>query len=233
LGVCLVAKNDHAGAFAQFAAVAANATSPVAPEARYRAGECQMQLKAYPKAIELWVPFRDQGPLQNISGLSDRVLLRLGHAYALAGQWDQSRQAHETLINRYGQSPWKHEARYGVAWAWHNQKQFDNAANTYQQVINETASEVAAKAQYQMALCRLEQKRLPEAANALLVVPFTYDYPEWSAVALLEASRVFQEMQQPKQAGRLLEKVIKDYPNTDWSKAAQERLAGLPVAARD
>jgi TolA-binding protein len=233
LGVSLVSKGDHAGAFAQFAAVTANAMSPLAPEARFRAGECQMQLKAWPKAIEYWVPFRDQGPLQNIPGLSDRVLLRLGHAYALAGQWDLSRQAHETLINRFGQSPWKQEARYGVAWAWQNQKQFDNAANTYQQVINETASEVAAKAQYQMALCRLEQKRLPEAANALLVVPFTYDYPEWSAVALLEASRVFQEMQQPKQAARLLEKVIKEYPNTEWSKAAQERMAGLPVAAKD
>ena len=54
LGVCLVAKNDQAGAFAQFAAVAADAKSPLAPEARFRAGECQVQLKAYPKAIELF-----------------------------------------------------------------------------------------------------------------------------------------------------------------------------------
>lgn len=233
LGSCLSAKNDPAGALAQFLAVAANEKSPLAADARYRAGECQMQLKAWPKAIELWIPFRDQGPLQNIAGLSDRVLLRLGHAYALAGQWDQSRQAHETLINRFGQSPWRQEARYGVGWAWQNLKQYDQAANAYQIVINETASEVAAKSQYQMALCRVEQKRLPEAANALLVVPFTYDYPEWSAVALLEASRVFQEMQQPKQAIRLLEKVIKDYPDTEWAKAAKERLTGLPVAARD
>lgn len=233
LGVCLVTKKEFQDAFAQFFAVAANDKSPLAPDARYRAGECQMQLKAWPKAVELWVPFRDQGPLQNIPGLSDRALLRLGHAYALAGQWEPSRQAHETLINRFGQSPWRQEARYGIGWAWQNLKQFDNAANVYQQVINETASEVAAKSQYQMALCRLEQKRLPEAANALLVVPFTYDYPEWSAVALLEASRVFQEMQQPKQAVRLLEKVIKEYPESDWAKAAQQRLAGLPVAVRD
>ncbi|MBC8117058.1 MAG: tetratricopeptide repeat protein, partial [Candidatus Saccharimonas sp.] len=77
-----------------------------------------------------------------------------------------------------------------------------------------------------------EQKRLPEAANALLVVPFTYDYPEWSAVALLEAARIFQEMQQPQQAVRLLEKVVKEYPNSEWAKAAQQRLAGLPVVKR-
>lgn len=231
LGVCLAAKKDFEGAFAQFGAVAASEKSLLAPDARLRAAECQLQLKAWPKAAEMLVPFRDLGPLQNIAGLSDRALLRLGHAYALDGKWELSRQAHEILINRFGQSPWRFEARYGMAWALQNLKQFDPAANAYQQVINETASEVAAKSQYQLALCRVEQKRLPEAVNALLVVPFTYDYPEWSAVALLEASRIFQEMQQPKQAVRLLEKVVKDYPDTEWSKAAQERLSGAPVAA--
>ena len=233
LGVCLVAKNDHANAFAQFASVAADPKSPLAPEARARAGECQMQLKAWAKAIELWLPFRDQGPLQNVVGLSDRVLLRLGHAFALNANWDQSRQTHEVLLQRFPQSVWRQEARYGIGWAWQNQKQFDNAVNAYQEVIKETAAEIAAKSQYQSALCRLEQKRFPEAANALLVVPFTYDYPEWSAVSLLEASRVFLEMKQPEQAARLLDKVRKDYPNTEWSKLAEQRLVGLPLAKRD
>jgi len=233
LGVCLVAKGDHANAFAQFSAVMADAKSALAPEARARAGECQMQLKAWPKAIELWLPFRDQGPLQSIAGLSDRVLLRLGHAFALAAQWDQSRQTHDTLLQRFPQSIWRQEARYGIGWAWQNQKQFDNAVNAYQEVIKETVAEIAAKAQYQSALCRLEQKRLPEAASALLVVPFTYDYPEWSAVALLEASRVFLEMKQPEQAVRLLQKIRRDYPNTEWSKQAEQRLTELPLAKRD
>lgn len=227
IGVCLVAKNDYANASPQFAAVTANAASPLAPEARYRAGECQMQLKALAKAVEWWLPFRDQGPLQNIAELSDRALLRLGHAFALAGQWDQSRQSHEVLIQRFGQSPWRHEARYGIGWAWQNQKQLDNAATAYQQVINETATEVAAKSQYQLALCRAEQKRFPEAANALLVVSFTYDYPAWSAVSLLEASRIFQEMQQPQQAALLLQKLVKEYPDSEPAKTAQPRLAAL------
>lgn len=227
LGTCLVAKNDQAGAAQQFAAVAADPKSPLAAEARYRAGETQMQLKLWPKAIEWLLPFRDQGPFQNLPGLSDRAVLRLGHAFALASQWDQSRQTHEVLVGRYPQSVWKQEGRYGAGWAAQNQKQFDQAANFYQQVINETATEVAAKAQYQLALCRLEQKRLPEAATALLVVPFTYDYPDWSAIAILEASRVFQDMNQPQQTKRLLERVVKDYPNTEWAKTAQQRLTTL------
>ncbi|MFO0871560.1 MAG: tetratricopeptide repeat protein [Pirellulales bacterium] len=227
LGVTLVALKDSAAALPQFSAVAANAQSPWAAEARYRAGETQMDLQQWAKAIELWLPFRDQGPLQNVAGLSDRVLLRLGHAQALAGQWDASRQTLETLLQRFSQSTLRHDARYGIAWALQNQKQYDQAAQHYLLVTNETAAEVAAKAQYQLALCRVEQRRLPEAATALLVVPFTYDYPEWSATALLEAARVFQEMQQVPQARRLLERVLKDYPDSDWAKAAQQRLTQM------
>jgi cellulose synthase operon protein C len=90
-----------------------------------------------------------------------------------------------------------------------------------------TASETAAKAQLQIGLCRLEQKRHPEAGTALLVVPFTYDYPELSAVALLEAARSFAEQKQTGQARRLLERVIREHANTRWAEAARERLAAL------
>lgn len=231
LGATLLAKNNLPGALEQFAVVVANPQSPLAPEARYRAGECQMLQKNWAKAIELWVPFRDQQPLQGIAGLSDRALLRLSHAFAQAGQWEPSRQAAEIMLQRFPQSSWRFDARYAMGFALQSQKQFDPAANVYAQLISETAAEVAAKGQYQLALCRLEQNRLPEAANALLVVPFTYDYPEWSALALLEASRVFKQMQQTEQATRLLRRVLKDYPDTDWSKTAQQRLLEMQTGA--
>lgn len=32
-----------------------------------------------------------------------------------------------------------------AGWAWQNQKQFDNTVNAYQEVIKETAAEIAAK----------------------------------------------------------------------------------------
>ena len=127
-------------------------------------------------------------------------------------------------MQRFGQSPWVDEARYGMGWALQNQKQFDNAVNTYALVTGRTATETAAKAQLQIGLCRLEQKRLPEAANALLIVPFTYDYPELSATALCEASRVLLELKQPQEAGRLLQRVLKDHPEGKWADIAKERL---------
>ena len=146
---------------------------------------------------------------------------------ALTGQWDQSRQAFETLVGRFPQSPFVADARYGIGWSWQNQKNYDQAVAAYAQVTTSTAAEVAARAQLQMGLCRLEQKRHPEAANALLVVPFTYDYPDLSALALCEASRVFVEMKQPLQATKLLERVIKDHPNSQWAEVAKQRLVEI------
>jgi TolA-binding protein len=142
-------------------------------------------------------------------------------------QWDQSRQAHETLIARFGNSPWVHEARYGIGWAWQNQKQYDQAINIYSQVTSGTATEIAAKAQLNIGLCRLEQKRYLEAANAFLVVSSTYDYPEVNAIALTEAARAYAELKQHDQAARLLKRVIKDHPQSKWAEVAKERLAAL------
>jgi tetratricopeptide (TPR) repeat protein len=227
LGVCLAAKGDHKGALAQFLGVAGNAKSPWAAQAYYRAGECLMAQGQFAEAVKHLSLFRDRGEFQNLFGLTDRALLRLGQALAQLKQWDQSRQAHEQVANRFGNSPWIHEARYGIGWAWQNQQQYDNAVNAYTQVTANTLTETAAKAQLQIGLCRLEQKRYPEAATALLVVPYTYDYPEWNAAALCEAARSFTEMKQTDQAVRLLERVLRDHGNTPWAEAAKQRLGAL------
>jgi TolA-binding protein len=227
LGAALASRGDVKAALAQFEAVAQNLKSPLAPQAQYRAAECLLQAKEWAEAVKRLLPFRDNGQLQNIQGVSDRALLRLGHACAHLGDWNQSRQALELLTQRFGNSPWIHEARYGIGWAWQQQKNYDQAVNVYNQVTANTLVEVAARAQLQIGLCRLEQKRYAEAANALLVVPFTYDYPELSAVALLEAAKALQEQKQPAQARRLLQRIIRDHPQTRWAEAAQERLGAL------
>jgi tetratricopeptide (TPR) repeat protein len=227
MGVVHFAKGDRKAALAQFNAVALNPKSPLAGQGHYRAGECLMHDKEWAEAVKRFIIFRDQPQYQNIPGVSDRALLRLGQAYAQLQQWDASRQAHERLAGVFGNGPWVDEARYGIGWAWQQQKQYDQAVNAYSQVTSRTGTETAAKAQLQIGLCRLEQKRYQEAANALLVVPFSYDYPDLSAAALLEASRAFTALKDNTQAIRLLERLIRDYPRSALVDAARERLAEI------
>src|SRR5262249_24764245 len=97
----------------------------------------------------------------------------------------------------------------------------------YSPVVAATATELGARAQLQIGLCRLAQKRYPEATSALLIVPFTYDYPELSAVALVEAARAYGEQKQQDQAAKLLQRVIRHHPESKWADVAKERLEAL------
>ena len=154
-------------------------------------------------------------------------MLRLGYALGLLKQWEAGRQAYEQVVNRFGSGPWVHEARYGIGWAYQNQGQYDNAVNAYNQLINNVATELAARAQMNIGLCRLAQKRYAEASTALLVVPFTYDYPHLSALSLVEAARAFSENKQNAQAVKLLERVLRDHPDTESAGVARKRLEEL------
>ena len=224
LGACLTAKKDFDSALGYFDAVGNNPKSPLVAQGLYRAGEVLLLKGQTAKAIEKLAVFRDKGEYHNVPGVSDRALLRLGYALGLEKKWDASRQAYETLVGRFGGSPWLNDARYGAGWALQNASQHDAAVNWYTQVTTATTTEVAAKAFLQIGLCRLEQKRFAEAAAALLIVPYTFDYPDVCAAALCEAARALAEDKKPEQCFALLKKVIKEYPSSDWAKVAQERL---------
>jgi TolA-binding protein len=227
LGACQAAKGDSKAALTQFQAVARNEKSPLRAQAVYRAGECYMQMKDHAAAEKEFKMFRDFGPFQNVPGVTDRALLRLGHVYDQQKQWDASRQAHEQVVGRFPQSPWVAEARYGIGRAHQHKSEYDPAVNAFSQVAAATASELGARAQLNIGLCRLSQKRYAEASTALLVVPFTYDYPDLNALALLEAARAMSEDKQRDKAIQLLKRLLRDHPDSESAKAAKERLAEL------
>ncbi|VTS02090.1 tetratricopeptide repeat protein [Tuwongella immobilis] len=227
LGCVLLERKEIDAALTQFDVVAQNPQSTQLPQAQYRAGECLMSQGKFAEAAERLKVFRDQGPFQNSPGVTDRALHQLGAAYAKEQKWDESRQAYETLLGRFPNSPWVPHARYGIAWAHQSKGEFDPAVNWYSQVIQSPATELAARSHVQIGLCRLEQNRYAEAASSLLVVPYTYDFPELNPLALTEAARAFLEDNQTTIAQRLLKRVIQESPKSESAKIAQERLDAL------
>ncbi len=229
LGASLYAKKEFAAAAGQFDSVVANPKSPYFAQALYRSGESLFSQGEYAKAVEKLVPFRDKPEFHNIGGISDRAMLRLGLALIAAKNPEGGRTALETMLNRFGNgNPYASEARFGFAQALQAQGKFDDAVKGYEQVIAATQTDVAAKAQLQIGQCRMAQKKFGDAASAFLVVPYTYDYPELANAAALEAARAFEEDKKPDQAEKLLNKLIKDNaPESEWHKAAKERLGKL------
>ncbi len=139
LGAALLAKGEAKKALDQLMPIANNPKSAMCAQAVYRAAECQLQLGKADEAVKLLAQFRDKGEFQNLPGLTDRALLRLGFALAEKKQWEPSRQAYETLVQPLPQLArgW-HEARYGMGWAYQNQAQYDNAVNAFNQVVGAT-----------------------------------------------------------------------------------------------
>ena len=224
MGGIHAAKGNLKAALQQFDAVASNPKSQLLGWAQYRAGEALIQNQQYSDAIKRLSLFRDQGAWQNVPGLSDRGLLRLGYAYSLVKGLNESRGAYERVVKAFPNSPWIDEARYGMGWTLQEQKNFEGAVNAYQPIALRIATELAAKAQLQIGLCRMEQKRYQDAVNAFLVIPTTYDYPELRAAALLEAGDAYEMLNQRASAVRQFERIVTEFAGTPWADAAKEKL---------
>jgi TolA-binding protein len=229
LGVLLFDKKDYAAAQGQFDAVGNNEKSPQRPHGLYRSAECLLAAGKADEAAKKLVIFRDNAAFHNVAGVSDRALLRLGHALTQLKQWDASRQAFETVINRYGNNnAWAIDARYGIGWTLQNAGRYDEAVNAYALVTQATTDDRAARSHLQIGLCRAAQSRWADAGKSFATVYFGYDLPDLKFPAMIEHARTLAEEKKPEEAVKLLERVVKDAPKDgEWAKAAQERLGKI------
>src|SRR5262249_14852034 len=87
LGACKLGKGEAKEGLVHFQIILDNPKSPQLAQASLYAGECLMQQNDWAEAVKLLVQFRDHGPFQNLPGVTDRALVRLGQAYAQLKQW--------------------------------------------------------------------------------------------------------------------------------------------------
>ena len=225
LASCLLARQKPVEALAHLKLIGPKPQGyHTSAQAQYLTAEALIQQKDWAGAVTLLKGFRDNERLRSVRELAERALLRLGQAHAEAGQWDESRQAFGTLLQQNRNSPWRGEALYGIAWAAHSQKRYDEAVKAYAEVTRETVGESAARAQYQIGRCLIEQKKYPEAVKELLVVPLTYGYPQWSAAARVEAAKACELMKESAQAARLYRQVLREHPGSQWARLARKQL---------
>ena len=159
------------------------------------------------------------------------ALLRLGTCHAELQHWPLSEQAFSTYLQRFADTELWFQAQFGIGWAHENQGSFDAAIRAYRDVTMRHQGPTAARAQFQVGECLFAQGRFDEAVRELVKVDILYAYPQWSAAALYEAGRCFQETGNPVDARKQYEQVRRDYGDTKWAAMARQRLDELADSA--
>jgi tetratricopeptide (TPR) repeat protein len=224
LAASYMARGEWKAALAQLDTLARTPENPFAAPAQYRAGECLMRQGNLEEAMKRLVPFRDVEALQNIGGVSDPALSRLGQLCSNMEQWESSRQAFAQLLSRFPDSPWAAEARLGLGWAWQQEKEYAKALEVYAQIPLDTPNETAARARVLIGVCHLERNEIADALTALQAIPATYDLPDLCALALIEAAHAASLSNDPEQSEKLFRQAMRAYPKSSWAAVAEERL---------
>ena len=160
------------------------------------------------------------------------AMLRLGEANVSLQRWPAAEEVYSRFVERYSSDPRAYLAVFGRAWSLENQGRHDAAIEGYRAVIAQHDGETAARAQFQIGECLYAQKKYEEAVRELLRVDLVYAYPQWSAGALYEAGRCFEELDREVDALAQFEQVVDRFGDTQWAELAQRRLGRYQQSAQ-
>lgn len=158
---------------------------------------------------------------------AEAALLRLGEAHAATQDWRKSQAAYERHRREHARSPRWYMAEFGVGWALENAGKPREAIPHYRAVADKHKGDTAARAQFQIGECLFALKEHEEAVRELLRVDILHASPTWSAAALYEAGRCFEAMGKVGEARAQYRAVRDRFGESDWAKAAGERLAAI------
>jgi TolA-binding protein len=227
LGWCyqkLAKPAQAAEAFAKYDPKQAGGTQEVAASALLQGGLAYAEQKNFDAAERSLAAMLEQHPKNPQAALAT---LRLGEVQAELGKYEQSQQTYATFLKRFAKDPFAPRAQFGIGWALENQKKYDEARAAYKKVIAGNNGETAARAQFQIGETFLAESKFNEAIPALLAVEDVYAYPTWSARALFEAGRAFEELKQPDRAKKQYEQVATKYKDSAEAELARGRLKAI------
>lgn len=157
----------------------------------------------------------------------EAALLRLGDATVTLQQWSRAERAYRVHLSELPESDLWFRARFGLGWSYENQGRHDEAIEQYREVVARHKGPTAARSQFQIGECLYAKRAFEEAVRELLKVDILYAYPEWSAAALFEAGKCFEELGRVDDAREQYRRVAEHYAESDWAAMSRQRLDAI------
>jgi len=160
------------------------------------------------------------------------VPLRRAQVAAQLKRWQEASELAASIQEEYPDFRQQYEADYLIGLCRASEADFQGAREAFRKVIRSTAgakTETAAMAQWRIGETYFHQKNYEAAIREYLPVKILYAYPNWQALALLQAGKCHEYLGEWDEAARLYTDVLREYPNTPSAEPAGQRLKTLSV----
>ena len=195
----------------------------LAGPARYLAGESAFQEGDFAAALPLF----EQVVKDNVQDYIDRSLYRAGECAGSLKNWPASQKNYEQLIQNFPKFQELNDARYGLAFAWQNQNQYDKAIPIYEQVAEQSTGESGAKSRFMLGEIAFAKKEYDDAVFHFGAVVSGFGYKHWQGEAQYEMARCLVELGKKPQAIAAFKKMQTDFPEHEKAGDAARLLAEL------
>ncbi|MHB0959610.1 MAG: tetratricopeptide repeat protein [Pirellulaceae bacterium] len=155
------------------------------------------------------------------------IPLRRAQVRAHAGAWDEAYAIARPIAKQFPHGAQLHEVDYLLGRYYMNRGEFDEAREAYQSAAVSTTganTETAAMAQWMIGETYFMQREYNQAIKAYHRVEVLHSFPQWQAVALLQAGKCHEMLSQWDQATKLYTQILRVYPSTRVAEKATLRL---------
>lgn len=200
--------------------------------AHYRIGEGQLQQKNYSESEKTLEKVRQSlaANLAEAPAWWPEAWLLLAEAQFWQKNYGSMNETLADFQEKAPDSPLIYRADAIQGRAFENQARFAEARTAYQRVIDSESgrgTETAAEAQFRVAETYLKEKNWPIALREYYKVYSGYDAPRYESAALYQAGSCDASMKQYPQAKMTYEKLIEEFPDSEFAPMARERLKEL------
>lgn len=221
-------KGDYeksASSFEMF--IAKHPNSELIANAEFHAGESRLKLNETVAARDHFLAASNLSVKNEANQKVHResTLMRLGETQGLTKQWNESAETYSLFAKEFPASKWIIHARFGMAWAYERQGEFQHALQEYRSVVaGGKKDDMAAHSQFQIGECLFGLKKYDEAIQELVRVDVNYRNKDWSPKAALEIGRVLEAKGDVKAAMDSFREVLKRYPDDEVAVVAKSRI---------
>jgi TolA-binding protein len=162
------------------------------------------------------------------------IPLRRAQVMAQQRQWSEAQAIALHIQRDFPNFAQQYEVDYLLGRALAAQADFEGARREYQQVIRSATggkTETAAMAQWMIGESYFHQENYDAALREYLRVEILYAFPRWQAAALLQAGKCQELLGRRKEAAELYARLIKAYPNTEFTEEGTRRLHLIETAS--